>query len=319
MLRSVAIIFALAGALSPLSANEMGPPLPDYSADKVAKATFVIHGPMDEPNVENQGFMNNPAWVQTPGGVVVVDPGSSLQVGEMVLRQIRKQTDAPVIAVLNTHVHGDHWLGNHAFRNAAPEVAIYGHPNMIAAVERGVGLTWRDNMLRYTDGATAGTEVFGPNLEVNDGDVVELGGYTFKFHYMGSAHTDNDVMIEVVEESLLFTGDNATNGRIIRMDDGKFNGNVATLEKADETIAVDVVVPGHGKTGGREVLTGYATFLGTLYAKVAELRDEGMSDFEMKDQVKAALPAYHEWNGFDSSLGKLISLAFLEAEALEFE
>ncbi len=33
-------------------------------------------------------------------------------------------------------------------------------------------------------------------------------------------------MIEVPEEDLVFTGDNANNGRIVRMDDGSFTGNL---------------------------------------------------------------------------------------------
>jgi len=84
----------------------------DYPVDQIAPNTYVIHGPLGFPTVENQGFMNNPGFVITDSGVVLIDPGSSIQAGRMVLKQIRSITEKPVTHVINTHVHGDHWLGN---------------------------------------------------------------------------------------------------------------------------------------------------------------------------------------------------------------
>ena len=109
------LLFAL---VAPVLAAR-GPALPDYPADEVAPGVYVIHGPVGYPTPENQGFMNNPSFLVTDAGVIVVDPGSSVQTGEMVLRQVRKVTDKPLLAVFNTHVHGDHWLGNQALSAAA--------------------------------------------------------------------------------------------------------------------------------------------------------------------------------------------------------
>ena len=49
----------------------------DYPADRIAAHTYVIHGPREIASVANQGFMNNPAFVITGEGVVLIDPGSS--------------------------------------------------------------------------------------------------------------------------------------------------------------------------------------------------------------------------------------------------
>ena len=75
-------------------------------AQQIGADTYVIHGSQGVPSVENQGFMNNPAWVVTNDGVVVIDPGSSVQAGRMVMAQLRKTTNRPVTHVFNTHVHG---------------------------------------------------------------------------------------------------------------------------------------------------------------------------------------------------------------------
>lgn len=311
---------ALTGLLmcASVAAAERGPAIPDYPAEKVAESTYVIHGPMGYPSPENRGFMNNPAFVVTDEGVVVIDPGSSVQTGEMVLRQVAGVTDKPVVAVLNTHVHGDHWLGNHAIREAYPEVPVYGHPKMIAQVKKGAGEEWVGRMMRATEGATAGTMVIGPNLEVKHGDELSIGGMTFRFHHVGTAHSQTDVMIEVPERELLFMADNANNQRIVRMDDGTFTGNAETLNYALE-IPAKVYVPGHGKTGSIEFVRDYRDYLAELYAAVEELYDEGLQPFEMKERVAERLAKYQGWTGFEDELGKHISLAYLEVEANMFE
>ena len=67
----------------------------DWQAQEVASGVYVIHGPLETPNLSNQGFMNNPGFVVTDAGVVVVDPGGSVQTGEMVLDRIAEITDQP--------------------------------------------------------------------------------------------------------------------------------------------------------------------------------------------------------------------------------
>lgn len=294
-----------------------GPPVKDYPAERVAPHTYVIHGPLGYPSPENQGFMNNPAFVVTPAGVVVIDPGSSVQVGEMVLRQIRKKTQAPIIAVMNTHVHGDHWLGNQAIREVNSLVPIFGHPRMIEEVEKGAGLRWADNMEQMTDGASRGTRPIGPNIAVKDGEEWEFGGYVFRFHYRAEAHSDTDVMIEVPLEKLLFLGDNVNNERIVRMDDGTFAGSIAAVDAALQ-IPAEILVPGHGRTAGREMVHAYRGYLTMLYATVESLYDEGVSDFEMKPRVAERLAEFAHWTGFDDELGRHISLAYLEVEKKAF-
>jgi glyoxylase-like metal-dependent hydrolase (beta-lactamase superfamily II) len=314
VLACVAAVAAAVGA----AVAERGPALPDYPAEEVASGVFVIHGPLDYPNPDNQGFMNNPAFIVTDAGVIVVDPGASVQSGEMVLRQLREVTDKPLIAVLNTHVHGDHWLGNQAMRAEAPGVPIYGHPNMIAAIEDGAGTEWIDRMLRATEGATKGTEAVAPNKAVDDGDELSIGGLTFRIHHFGHQHTHTDLMISVPERSLLFLADNANNGRIVRMDDGSFTGLIAGLERLRDEVEADVLIPGHGRTGGWEIVDENLDYLRTLHGGVAELYDAGMSDFEMKPELAERLSAFSDWPGFDEELGKHISLAYLEVEADAF-
>ncbi len=299
------------------SALAAGQPIPDYTAEKIARHTWVIHGPMELPNPSNRGFMNNPAFIITPGGVVVVDPGSSVQVGEMVLRQIEKVTDAPVIAVFNSHIHGDHWLGNQAIRAKYPKAKILGHKKMIEMVEAGEGENWLDIMHRMTEGATAGTKVVKPDTAVDNQQRFTFGGHHFAVIHLGKAHTATDIMLHYMEDDVLFTGDNAGNKRILRVDHGSFKGNIDTLQAAIE-LKPKHVVPGHGKSGGVEILQTYQTYLATIYREVQKGYDEDLSDFEMKPKIHTALKAYHDWGGYEDELGKHISETYLEIESAGF-
>jgi len=288
----------------------------EYPIKKISDRVYVIHGPNEVPNAVNQGFINNPGFVLTRKGVVVIDPGSSLQTGEMVLKKIATVTANPVIAVFNTHVHGDHWLGNDAIRRAYPKAVIYAHPKMIAKTGE-AGPFWIKLLNRLTDNAVRGTRPVSPDLGIDDEETLALDGLRFTAHHTGTAHTDGDLMIEVVDEKVIFLGDNVVTQSLRRLDDGSFSGNARACDVALKTGAVHFV-PGHGPSGGREVVKAYRDFLGGLYRAVKKYRAQGLNDFEMRSRVATELKPYQTWAQFDSEIGKLISLAFLEAEREAF-
>jgi glyoxylase-like metal-dependent hydrolase (beta-lactamase superfamily II) len=292
--------------------------LPDYPATKLGDRVWVIQGPTELPNPENKGFMNNPAFVVTEAGVVVIDPGSTLETGRMVLRQIGKVTDKPVTHVFDSHIHGDHWLGNQAVREAYPSARFHAHPVMIEQARSGQAESWVGMMEQLTEGASRGTEAVIPDQALQDGQEIVVGEVTFRVYLSDWAHTRTDAMIEVVEEALLVTGDNVLYTRIGRMDDASFRGNIAACDQA-LYLKLKTYIPGHGPAGGTEVVEPFCNYLKTLYTKVSELYGEGQSDFEMKDAVVASLSAYQDWSGFSDEVGKHISLALLEVERAEFE
>ncbi len=312
------VLFLAALLVSQVVVAEKALPLKaDYVAKEVAGGVFIIHGPKGLPSPENQGFMNNPGFVVTPAGVVVIDPGSSVQVGEMVLTQIRKHTDKPVVAVFNTHVHGDHWLGNQAVFEAFPKVKIYAHPKMMERVEQGAGVQWLEVMMDLTKGATAGTKVMSANTSVNDGGNIEVGGVAFQVLHDGKSHTDNDIMILLPQKKVVFLGDNAGYGRMLRLNDGSFLGNIRNLDRAVASGAT-VFVPGHGPTAGPEAATEYRDYLQAVYDGVKDFFEDDLSDFEIKPKLLPRLGKWQDWVDFDSLVGSHISLAYLEVEAAEF-
>src|SRR5262249_2830664 len=151
--------------------------------------------PLEFASAANEGFMNNPGFVVTADGVVVIDPGSSLQSGRMVLKQLRKVTNKPVTHVFNTHIHGDHWLGNQAIREAYPGAVLIAHPEMIRQVP-GRAEEWVKLMHGMSGGFTAGTRAVPPTVPIGNGQELKTGQVTFRIHAPAAAHSNTDIMIE---------------------------------------------------------------------------------------------------------------------------
>ena len=79
-----------------------GPPVNDIPARQLTPHVWMIYSPDGFPTPENRGMMANVMFVVTTAGVVVLDSGASLQIGEMAIRMIRKVTTTTVIIGLVT-------------------------------------------------------------------------------------------------------------------------------------------------------------------------------------------------------------------------
>lgn len=313
LIRFVLIFFA-SGSLFATKAPEIKI---GYPPDQIAENVYVIHGPITMPSAANQGFMNNPVFIITSKGVVLVDPGSSVQSGEMVLSEIKKLTDKPVIAVFNSHIHGDHWLGNQAIVEAFPEVNIYAHPNMIQDLVEGEGHVWTDLMLELTEGATEGTKVVAPNKPIEHGQVLTFGETVIEVLNYGTAHTDGDIILFLPKQGVVILGDVACRGRIPRMGDGSILGNVQAINKTLD-LSAKVFVPGHGQTGGTIAATSYRDYLQSVYDGVTKYYGDGLSDFEIKPLLLPDMKRWIEWIRFEIEFGKHISYAYQEVEEADF-
>jgi len=281
--------------------------------EQLTEHVFVVHGPVQAPNPENGGFMNNPGFVITGDGVVVVDPGSSVQIGAAVLKKVAEVTDKPVVAVFNTHVHGDHWLGNQAIKEAYPNAIIYAHERMLERVAKSEGERWIGILNDLTNGAIAGTVVTAPDVGLAGGESLEFGDTAIRVHFKGKAHSDNDLLIEIGRERTMFMGDVGMVTRITSQhEDGDVRGHIETLRFILETDN-EVFVPGHGKSGGKEVPRLALSFHQTLYDSVRRHYEDGLTDFEMKDKVIEDMADFEDWDNFDD-IGRAISHAYLRVE-----
>lgn len=298
-----------------------GPPVADIAPQQVSPHVWMVYANDGFPTAENQGMMANLFFVVTSQGVVVLDSGASLQIGQMAIRMIKKVTSKPVVTVFNSHYHGDHWLGNHAFAEAfgkdLPIVALQGTAEQIKGHE---GNLWRSLMERWTNQATLGTQVVAPNRITRHGEIFKFGDVTLKMHHHGQAHTPSDLCVEVVEDKVTQVGDIAMENRIANIDDGSYPGTFKYYDALQKEAGDQLWMPGHGMPR-RNLLDTYGTFLKGIWEPCVEAVKNDIpldkaKDMVLKDPRVAARAK--TMAGFDSNIGKYTSLAYLEAEKLAF-
>ena len=298
-----------------------GPPVADIPAQKLSPHVWMIYSPDGFPTPENRGMMANVIFVVTTAGVVVIDSGASLQIGQMAIRMIRKVTDKPVVAVFNSHYHGDHWLGNHAFvKTYGDKLPIYALPSTIEKLKGAEGNLWRGLMERWTNQSTLGTQVVLPNSPVQQGQAIQIGDVTFRMHHYGTAHTPSDLCVEVVQDKVTAVGDIAMTNRIANMDDGSYPGTFKYYKSLEAATGQQLWVPGHGQARP-DLLKTYGEFMAGIWEPCLKAVEDGKNEAEaraavMKDPRVAARAK--SMQGFDGNIGKYVSLAYLEAEKVAF-
>jgi glyoxylase-like metal-dependent hydrolase (beta-lactamase superfamily II) len=317
-MKKLALLFTL--AFSSLTQAWVIDGMGNYQFDKLTKGSYVIHGPLGEPNVQNHGFMNNPGMVIGADGVIVIDPGGTYQVGKNVINEIKKITDKPIVAAFNTHVHGDHWLGNQAILEAYPNAKIYAHPAMIAQAKDGAGDSWVSIMDTSTEGLSKGTVATYPTDATTHLQEVNVAGETFRIHndITGVAHTNTDIMVEHVGSKTLFLGDNDLIHRFGRFDGtSDMHGNIKALEYAID-LGLNHYVPGHGPSGdANNAVRPFLDYLIIIKEETAKGYEEDLADYEIKPFADKRLADYRDWHGYDAQLGKHINKMLLEIEALD--
>ena len=291
----------------------------DCEFQQVSERIYVIvgsdHATCPKKDVEHP--LTNPAIVVGETGVIIIDPGSSLQAGRLLLERIRSITKKPVVAVYNTHIHGLYWLGNQAVKEQYPDAAIYAHERMIERISDGEGDFWVHAITGRYEGEK--TLYVLPDTALRGGESEKIAGLSITVHHTGHGHTDHDIVIEVEEEQALFLGGLVVEPEVPSQGvphDANFQGQLAAIQYVID-LNTEVYIPGRGRPAGVELPTRAHGFLKALYTGVQRYYDLGMADFEITEKLKEELSEYTRWYDF-ALLGGVISQMYLQIEADSF-
>lgn len=275
--RALIALFALGWALL-LAAADM-----DYglAPEKIADDTWVLTGRSEDFSFTNGGNIVNTAFIVTQAGVLVIDSGPSRAYGEQLRRAIARITRQPVVRVINTHHHPDHFLGNQAF---APDT-LAALPGTIHGIHTEGG-SFNDNMYRLAGDWMAGTEPLAPTHPLAAGPL-ELGGHQFELIAL-EGHTGADLAILDRSTGVLFAGDLVFHDRAPTTPHARLPAWQASLDTL-EALPFRHIVPGHGpvaKDAGPIRQT--RAWLGWLDRTLRQAADEGL---DMTEALALPLPA----------------------------
>lgn len=243
--------------------------------DEVGDRVFVRRYPFFDQNV---------GVVIGVAGAIVIDTRTTHRQADELLRDLRALTDVVVTAVVNTHHHYDHTFGNARFAGSA----IWGHARCAATLQRDGEAMRRRVMAELPELAAELGEVVitPPERTFTDAETLDLGDRLVELRHLGMGHTDNDIVAVVADAGVMFAGDLLENDAPPSFGDSYPLAWAETVADRLMPLVRDVVVPGHGRHGGRDFAERQAGELGLL----AELIRSSLSGVIGIGEVTAASP-----------------------------
>jgi glyoxylase-like metal-dependent hydrolase (beta-lactamase superfamily II) len=218
------------------------------------------------------GSGGNIAVLTGPDGKVIIDAGYSTSRKQIAAALAQISSD-PIKHLINTHWHFDHTDGNDWMHSEG--AAILAHENTRKHLSTTTRVEAWDNTFPPSPPGAIPAEVFD-----ND-KTLHLNNTTIALAYYGPSHTDGDISAHFVEADVFHCGDTWWNG-LYPFIDYSTGGNIKGMIKAAETNLSKVtdktiIIPGHGKIGGKSELTEYRDMLVAIHDRVAALKKAGKS------------------------------------------
>jgi len=192
-------------------------------------------------------------------GVLLVDTMLA-PMAKKIEAEIRKLTDNPLRAIINTHYDADHTGGNAQMMMKTPADIL-------------IQKNARANMV-------TGNQPGLPQITFGNEAQVFLGGKEVSAHYYGRGHTNGDALILFPSERVLHAGDLYINGGAPLIDytaKGTILEWDKTLEQALK-LDFDIVIPGHGPVAKKADLEKWVKNLPTFRAHVKAACAGGAAD-----------------------------------------
>lgn len=285
--------------------------MPAAKVMKLNERVYALLGPIGLPSKENAGYQVNSTLILGAKGAILVDTGATDAVGTMLAKTIAGLTTKPVTHVINTHHHGDHYLGNTAFKNAefisakkAKELIDSTAAEWIAMVENMIGQKLPDTK------AISAQTTFAENSRTER----VINGVKMVFWVPQGSHTPGDLLVYLPDDKILVGGDVLVNHVVPQMRDAHVKTWIATL---DQTRRFDykTVVPGHGPLMTRADVGRMHAQMEKFYKGIEAGYKKGLTDSEVRKTLD--LSGWNTLHGADN-IGSNVNRAYLEVEAANF-
>ena len=108
------VAFAILAFANSAEAADFG----KVTSSKVAEGVYLF----TTSRYGDVGFGGNAVAILTDDGIVMFDTSGTPASAQAIVGELRKLTSKPVLYVINSHWHWDHWGGNQVFNQAYPNV-----------------------------------------------------------------------------------------------------------------------------------------------------------------------------------------------------
>ena len=226
-------------------------------------------------------FQNNAhysVFLVTDEGILVTDPIDKDAATWLKAELKKRFNNKPVKYLVYSHDHRDHISGGEVFEEETIVVAHQRTKEKIIGEKRPTAV---------------------PDVTFTDRMTIELGGKTVNLLYVGRNHSDNSIVMHFPAERAIFAVDFISIDRLPyqTLGDAYVPEWIASL-KTLEALDIDIVQPGHGKTGTRADVTEHREYVEALYEAVLTASREGKTLDEMKQSI--TLKKYTYFDNYDT-------------------
>ena len=240
-----------------------------------------------------EGSGGNISVLTGEDGKLLVDAGFSVS-QPRISAALDSISQDPIRHLINTHWHTDHTDGNQWLHSAGAGITAQENTRKhLSVMTRVAGWDW-DFPARTAGALPTSTFDTRHEMQFNRTNII-LEGY-------GRAHTDSDISVHFVEADILLVADTWWNGVYPFIDystGGSIDGQIRAAQRNVDAVTDNtIVVSGHGPIGNRAALIEFRDMLVAIREKVAGLKEQGMTVFE----VIAAKPTA----AFDARWGQFL-------------
>jgi glyoxylase-like metal-dependent hydrolase (beta-lactamase superfamily II) len=301
--------FALMLLFGTFTAAAGGPPAPEVI--RLGERVVVLLGLEELPDNRNLGLIGNSTLVIGDTGAILIDSGFTHEIGLALRRAAEKITPKPITHVINTHAHGDHFLGNTAF----PEAEVISSEKCRDAVSREglAAVTLIESLTGRLSPATKPVPATRTYAE-NTRSEVRINGVRMELWVPRGSHTPGDLMVYLPDDGILVASDVLANGVVPNLRDGHVQAWLRTLDEV-QSKTFSSAIPGHGRPMSKAEVSAFAARLTSLYSGIEAGYKRGLSDSEIREQLD--LSEWAKLRRFEE-MGMAINRIYLEVERENF-
>jgi glyoxylase-like metal-dependent hydrolase (beta-lactamase superfamily II) len=231
-------------------------------------------------------FLVNSFIIETQNGIIVIDAQFLVSEAQK-LKQHIEQLGKPLLAVIVTHPHPDHFNGVGILCENL-EIPIYATQSTlddIKAIEAGKREFWKQT---YGDDYPDFTML--PNRIVSSKEALIIDGVNLMIDDLGAGESSDITVIYVPSQKALIASDLLYHNVHPWLAEGRSKAWVEQIEYVKNTYgAAEIVYAGHGSEGNLDALDGQQKYIQFFYQLVRDrFTYDGVSD-DAKAQIKETM------------------------------
>ncbi|MDJ0589843.1 MAG: MBL fold metallo-hydrolase [Pleurocapsa sp. MO_226.B13] len=260
----------------------------------------------DRENITIHNYYTSPPFeeiyyyaIETEEGLILIDTGRLLSQARYALEELQ-QLDKPILAILITHPHTDHFGGLPVFMEAAGgDVPIYASQityDSIESDERGYIENRNEQLgLDFPDPE----DIPLPNSIVEDGQELTVGGINIIAYDFPINESDTTTTYYLPEQEVMFMGDLVNGEKTPGLFEGNTGNWLNTLREIQERFPdLERVYPGHTSPNNpNQLIEAQIDYIETFRNLVSQaLENDGVVDDEEKrgisNEIERLYPDY---------------------------